>query len=54
MQKWGLFRGKDGSNIKQLIPDDVDKKQVISDENVMELAKFSMLLEKHYDKPQDS
>ncbi len=54
MQKWGLFRGKDGSNIKQLIPENVDKGQVLDDNEIIQLAKYSKQLEEHYDKPQDS
>ncbi len=54
MQKWGLFRGADGSNIKQLIPENIDKRQVLDDNEIMQLAKYSKQLEEHYGKPQDS
>lgn len=54
MQKWGLFRSRDGQNVKQLIPDNVDKQQVISDEIILQLANYSKKLEEHYKKPQDS
>ncbi len=54
MQKWGLFRDKEGKNVKQTIPEHIDKQQVITDEEIIELAKYVKQLEDHYKKPQDS
>lgn len=52
-QKWGLFRSHDGKNVKVNIPEKVDEQQVISDEIVLELAKYAKQIENHYGKPQD-
>ncbi len=54
IQKWGLFRDKEGKNIKQLIPPETDKKQVITDKEILELSRYSKQLEDYYQKPQDS
>ena len=53
LQKWGLFRDREGKNVKQLIPDNVDKQPVISDKIILELASYAKKLEQHYSKPQD-
>ena len=52
-QRWGLFRAPDGKNVKMTIPEAMDEKQVISDDVVMELARYAKMIEKHYGKPQD-
>jgi pyruvate,water dikinase len=54
MQNWGLFRDQEGRNVKRSIPENIDKQQVIPDDVVMQLAKYSKQLEDHYGKPQDS
>lgn len=54
MQHWGLFRSQKGENVKLPVPEDVDKKQVISDKVIMELARYSRKLEDHYHIGQDS
>jgi pyruvate,water dikinase len=53
MQNWGIFRSNAGENVKLKIPESVDKKQVIEDELVQDLAKYGKQLEDHYRKPQD-
>ncbi len=53
MQQWGLFRDKDGKNVKLSIPEKTDKQQVITDEEILQLATYGKQLEEHYGRPQD-
>ncbi|HLD01058.1 MAG TPA: phosphoenolpyruvate synthase [Candidatus Nanoarchaeia archaeon] len=52
-QEWGLFRNEDGENEKQLIPKDMQSRQVVADSNILELARLGRKIEEHYGKPQD-
>jgi len=57
-QEWALIKNintkslKD-SNIKVSIPDNKSNQQKLSDDNIVALAKIALLLEKHYQFPQD-
>ena len=48
---WGLFRDEKGGNIKKDI--DTPDEQLLSDEQIIELAEIGKKIEKHYDKPMD-
>ncbi|MEM3126642.1 MAG: PEP/pyruvate-binding domain-containing protein, partial [Candidatus Woesearchaeota archaeon] len=52
-QLWGLFRDEKGGNVKKYISEEVESKQVLPDEKIIELAKIGKRLEDHYNKPQD-
>lgn len=52
-QEWGLFRGEDGNNVEQDIPEHLKKLQVVDDKNILELARLGKKIEEHYGKPQD-
>ncbi len=51
-QTWMIIKHK-GENAKAEIKDDMQDKQKISDEAIVELAKIGQKLEEHYDFPQD-
>ncbi|MFC1727935.1 phosphoenolpyruvate synthase [Nanoarchaeota archaeon] len=53
-QVWGLFRDPDtGKNVKKNISEEVEAKQVISDEQIVSLAELAKKIEEHYGSPQD-
>ena len=43
-----LVRKADGDCIEEIVPADEANKQVISDEQVLELAEYAKAIEKHY------
>jgi pyruvate, water dikinase len=52
-QDWGLFRDEKGNNVKRDISLEDQKTQIITDRQVLELARFGKKIETHYGKPQD-
>lgn len=53
-QKWKIVKDKKGGDKHATVPKDLQKKQKITDEQIMALAKLGMMIEKHYEKPQDT
>ena len=46
--------GKSGRTVRTLdVPDEDRRRFAITDEDVMELAKFACIIEKHYGRPMD-
>ncbi|MEM4222244.1 MAG: phosphoenolpyruvate synthase, partial [archaeon] len=52
-KKIALVRKEGQGTIQISVPKNISKKQVIPDEKIKELAKYGLLLEKHYRIPQD-
>jgi phosphoenolpyruvate synthase/pyruvate phosphate dikinase len=48
---WGLFRDENGGNVKKDIEN--GNVQLLSDEQIIELAEIGKKIEEHYDKPMD-
>ncbi len=52
-QQWMIVRDEEGKNIKKDIPEDKKEAQVLTNYEIMELAKLANKIEDHYQKPQD-
>lgn len=52
-QSFKLVKDKQGNNVKEEVSEEENKKQTISDEHVIELAKLGKRIEEHYKFPQD-
>ena len=52
-QKWKYIKGKDGSTVKEDIPEKEQKIQKLSDEKIIEVAELGRQVEIHYDRPMD-
>jgi len=52
-QKFALFQKKDGGNEKRALSDEEGSKRKLTDEQVLEIAKTIIDIEKHYGSPQD-
>jgi pyruvate,water dikinase len=52
-QERGLFRSDKGGNEWQDIPKEKGEKQVLSDDQILELSEIILNIEKHYNFPQD-
>ncbi len=52
-QDWGLFRNEKGENVEKKISEEEQKKQIINDKEILELARLGKKIESHYSKPQD-
>jgi pyruvate,water dikinase len=48
-----LAQKSDGGTVEQSVPEALRDRQVISDDQVLELAKFGLTLEEHYGRPMD-
>ncbi|MBU2590147.1 MAG: phosphoenolpyruvate synthase [Nanoarchaeota archaeon] len=52
-QTWMLVRSEEGKNIKKDVPQEKQEAQILSNYEIMELAKLAKKIEDHYKKPQD-
>ncbi len=48
-----LIQKLDGGTEEKTVPETIREKQVLADDKVIELAKFGLAIEKHYDRPMD-
>jgi len=53
-QTWKIVHKKDGGDKHVEVAKDFQAKQKITDDQILELAKIGMAIEKHYGKPQDT
>lgn len=53
-QKWKIVKDAKGGDKHANVPKDMQKKQKITDNQILALAKLGMMIEKHYEKPQDT
>ncbi|MFA6963118.1 MAG: phosphoenolpyruvate synthase [Patescibacteria group bacterium] len=53
-QTWKIVHKKDGGDKHVSVAKDFQSKQKITDDQILELAKIGMAIEKHYGKPQDT
>ncbi len=52
-QEWAYVRDETGKTVKKTIVEDQRSRQIVDDEEIIELAKIAKKLEEHYNKPQD-
>ncbi len=50
-QDWGLFRNEEGKNYRKDVEN--PEEQVLTDEEIKQLAEIAIKIENHYGKPQD-
>ncbi|MBN1386720.1 hypothetical protein JW968_07185 [Candidatus Woesearchaeota archaeon] len=50
---WGYFKDQNGATIKKDIPEFDQEKRLLSDSELKQLLDYALLVEKHYDFPQD-
>lgn len=52
-QTWMLIKGKDGNNVHADIKDEMQEKQKLIENDILDLAKIGVQIEQHYSFPQD-
>lgn len=52
-QTWMLVRSEQGKNVKKDVPSEKQEAQILTNYEIMELAKLAVKIEEHYKKPQD-
>jgi pyruvate,water dikinase len=52
-QTWMLIKGKDGNNVHADIKDEMQEKQKLAENDILDLAKIGVQIEQHYNFPQD-